>query len=230
MSSGAQQTKPVEIAVFDFDGTSINGNSPVLLVRHLRREGLLRKRVFSTIIAWALAYKFRLPQDESWVRGAVFTAFEGMPKEQVDEYLARFYDQHLDRRFRALADEEINAHRAAGREVWAVSATFEPIIEQCMKHHGFTHQLSTRMSVGPDGTYTTKVEGLPVEGDEKIVRIKECADARYGEGNWILTHAYGDHHSDRSMLSAALHPCAVTPDNPLTRTAKREGWNILDWE
>ena len=35
------QSSPQEIVVFDFDGTSISGNSPVLLVRFLWREGLL---------------------------------------------------------------------------------------------------------------------------------------------------------------------------------------------
>ena len=35
------------IAAFDFDGTSIQGNSPVLLVRYLRGDDLLRKRVLA---------------------------------------------------------------------------------------------------------------------------------------------------------------------------------------
>ena len=33
------------LAVFDFDGTSIAGNSPVLLVQHLMRRKMLKKRV-----------------------------------------------------------------------------------------------------------------------------------------------------------------------------------------
>ena len=59
------QEKPVEIAVFDFDGTSISGNSPVILVRCLRRKGFLKKRIFTRIIFWGLRYKLRLPQNES---------------------------------------------------------------------------------------------------------------------------------------------------------------------
>ncbi len=39
----SRQTKPVEIAAFDFDGTCISGNSPVILVSHLVRKGLLGK-------------------------------------------------------------------------------------------------------------------------------------------------------------------------------------------
>lgn len=224
-----RQTKPVEIAVFDFDGTCISGNSPVILVRHLVRKGLLGKGVFLRIICWGIAYKLRLPQNESWVRGAVFSAFEGKRKEEVDEFLRNFYDSHLEKVFRAQADKAIAEHREAGREVWAVTATFEPLIQQAMKRHGYTQAFSTRMKVDEQGLYTTQVDGLPVEGSQKLEVLTRQANAQYGEGNWVLTHAYGDHHSDRTLLAAAQHPFAVTPDRPLRRTARSLNWPVLDW-
>ena len=223
------QNKPVEIAVFDFDGTSISGNSPVILVRYLQRKKMLKKRVLTKIIFWGLRYKLRLPQNESWVRGAVFSAFEGKPKEEVDQFLESFYDEHLEKIFRAKADAEIQHHLSCGREVWVVSATFEPLICQAMKKNGLTHQFSNRMATDDQVCNTCQVEGLPVEGEDKLVRSTEYANEKYGEGNWVITHAYGDHHSDRAMLRAALRPCAVTPDNPLRRTAKENGWDILSW-
>ena len=73
----AKATGKHAIAAFDFDGTSIQGNSPVLLVRYLHGDDLLRKRVLAKVGAWGAAYKLRLPQSEAWVRGQVFTAFEG---------------------------------------------------------------------------------------------------------------------------------------------------------
>lgn len=224
-----RQTKPVEIVAFDFDGTCISGNSPVILVRHLVRKGLLGKGVFLRIICWGIAYKLRLPQNESWVRGAVFSAFEGKKQEEVDGFLRDFYDSHLEKLFRAQADKAIAEHRAAGREVWAVTATFEPLIQQAMKSHAFTQSFSTRMKVDTHGCYTREVDGLPVEGDQKLKVLTYQANLQYGEGNWVLTHAYGDHHSDRTLLSAALHPFAVTPDRPLRRTANSRQWPILNW-
>ena len=221
---------PVELVVFDFDGTSISGNSPVLLVRHLWQCGMLQKRILTRIAAWGIAYKFRLPQNESWVRGLVFSAFEGIPKERADQFLADFYDKKINYRFREAADKEINYHLSRGREVWAVSATFEPIIRQAMKTHGYTRQFSTRMKVDDQGCYTRTVDGAPVEGKEKLRIVTEKANQMYGEGNWVLLYAYADHHSDRDLLAAAENPCAVTPDNPLRRTAKEHGWNILDWK
>lgn len=217
------------VAVFDFDGTSIQGNSPVLLVRYLQQRGMLRKRVVSRILAWAAAYKLRLPQNESWVRGLVFTAFEGRPVAEVDQFLYDFYDEKIDGRFRAVADEAMRAHAADGVDPLIVSATFEPIVRRAMEFHPIAGQVSTRMKVASDGTYTCEVEGLPVEGSEKICAIKRLCDERYGEGGWELAYAYGDHHSDSSMLSAAEHAFAVSPDRPLARTARVKGWTILEW-
>ena len=84
------QKKPVEIAVFDFDGTSISGNSPVILVRYLQRKKMLKKRVLTRIIFWGLRYKLRLPQNESWVRGAVFSAFKAKSKKRSIAFLNPF--------------------------------------------------------------------------------------------------------------------------------------------
>ena len=221
---------PAQLAVFDFDGTSIAGNSPVLLVRHLTSRGMLKPSAVLRIVAWALAYKLRLPQNESWVRSLVFSAFEGRPAAEVDRFLADFYDDAVSPLFRPAADAAMREHARAGHVVVVISATFEPIILRAMQHHPFENQISTRMRVAPDGTYTREVEGLPVEGEQKLVAVTEFGDARFGAGNWELAYAYGDHHSDRAVLSAARHAFAVSPDKPLSRTARRQGWPVLDWD
>lgn len=225
---GAPEGK-ARLAVFDFDGTSIAGNSPVLLVSHLLRRKMLKKRVVFRILLWAAAYKLRLPQNEAAVRGLVFTAFEGKPAAEVDAFLAEFYDERIAPLFRPEADAAMRAHAEAGDTVVVISATFEPIILRAMEHHPFDNQISTRMSVATDGTYTRAVEGLPVEGEEKLAAVRRFGDSCFGTGNWELAYAYGDHHSDRAVLSAAEHPRAVSPDRPLARTAREKGWEILDW-
>ncbi|WP_417049250.1 HAD family hydrolase, partial [Ellagibacter isourolithinifaciens] len=88
--------------------------------------------------------------------------------------------------------------------------------------------VSTRMKT-KDGCYTREVDGKPVEGAEKLVAIKQWCDAKFGEDNWELAYAYGDHHSDRLMLDAAEHAFAVNPDHPLSRSAKAKNWNVLEW-
>lgn len=220
----------IKVAVFDFDGTSIEGSSPTRLVNRLIFERKLSPLTSFKIGLWGLAYKWHLPQNESWVRGQVFKPFEGMPKDQVDTYLQGFYDNHIDKRFRPDADAEMRKRQEEGCEVIVVSASFEPIILRAMEKHPFQHQISTRMQVASDGTYTRQVEGRPIEGSEKLVALKHWCDGHYGEGNWELAYAYGDHHSDVPLLEAAEHPFAVTPNSGLKKIAKERHWPILDWE
>ena len=73
------------------------------------------------------------------------------------------------------------------------------------------------------------LSGVPVEGDEKLAAVRRYGDEQFGPGNWELAYAYGDHHSDRAILAAAEHPRAVSPDRPLSRTAREKGGEILDW-
>lgn len=220
---------PARLAVFDFDGTCISGNSPVLLVRHLAVKRELRPSVVLRILLWAAAYKLHLPQSESWVRGLVFSAFEGEPATEVDEFLRRFYDERIDQLFRPAAEEALRRHAEQGDVVLVVSATFEPIIQQAMLRRPFSQGIATRMRVAADGTYTRCVEGVPVEGDEKLAAVRRFADERFGRGCWELTYAYGDHYSDRTVLAAAKHPFAVTPGSTLARYAREHGWPVLEW-
>lgn len=232
MSEGvsAEGRTPVELVVFDFDGTSIRGSSPAQLVLYLLRHRKLKFFTGVRIGLWALRYKFGLPQTESWVRTKVFSAFVGEPKEEVDAYLARFYDEVIAKRFRPAADAEMRRHVEAGRTVIVVSASWDAIVRRAMEFHPFQYEVSTRMVVDAHGNYTDQVDGVPVEGDEKVRAVHRFADERFGRGGWVLSYAYGDHHSDVPLLEESAHPSAVNPDNPLERTANKRGWPVLDWD
>ena len=218
------------IAAFDFDGTCIDGSSPVLLVRHLGLRGRLRPSVLARILLWAAAYKFHAPHNERWVRGLVFTAFADKPAKETDRFLADFYDERIDRLLREKALEEIARRRAAGDRIVVVSATFAPILNRAQECRGlFDHVIATHMRIDGTGRYTRDVACTPTEGAEKPLAIARWADAEFGEGAWELSAAYGDHYSDRQLLEAAREPHAVTPGPTLARYARRRGWPVLDW-
>ena len=225
-----QLTDKAQIAVFDFDDTSIEGSSPSWLVNRLIFEHRISPITSLKIGFWGLAYKWRLPQNESWVRGQVFKAFVGKPKAEVDKYLVAFYDKLIEPRFRPKADAEMRKRAEEGCVVVVVSASFEPIVLRAMEKHPFHAQISTRMKVAPDGTYTREVDGRPIEGDEKLVALKRWCDGRFGPGQWEIAYAYGDHHSDEPLLSSAKHPFVVSPNTGMSRIAKAKGWPVLDWK
>ena len=154
--------------------------------------------------------------------------FEGSPSPRSTGSLRDFYEERVEGIFRDEIDRLMRRHLEAGDVVICVSATFEPIIAKAMTCHPIQFGIATRMQIDGDGCYTDRVDGLPVEGSEKVVALTAFADELFGAGNWQLDWAYGDHHSDRDLLAAAQHGCAVTPDRPLARTARERGYDVLD--
>ena len=208
----------------------MRGNSPVLLVRELIFGRMISPVVALRIGFWALAYKLRLPQNEAWVRGEVFKAFCGKKVEDVDKYLRDFYDNVIEARVRPQIVERMQAYRDQGIVVLVISASFEPIILRAMEKNPFDGQVSTRMKVAADGTYTRQVDGLPIEGAAKPDAINRWCDEHLGAGTWEVAYAYGDHHSDAPMLAmATAEAFAVDPDHALAREARERGWTILEW-
>lgn len=218
------------IAVFDFDGTCISGSSPKKLVTKLGRMRRIKLYKLLRIGLWGLAYKFNLPKDAEGVRSRVFSAFNGLDAKKVNRYLCGFYHQKVAPIYRDEADAAMIAHMEAGHVVILVSASFEPIIAAAMTEHPIQFALASRMKIDDEGRYTNVVEGLPTEGPEKIVVLREFANKYFGEGNWELGFSYADHYSDLEMLEAAAHPCAVTPDSKLRKVAEERGWDILEWD
>ena len=163
------------------------------------------------------------------MRGLVFSAFEGMPKEKADQVLRDFYDEKIERIWRPIAEQTMRKHMDAGDTVVVISATFEPIILRAMENHVFENQLSVKMRVDDNGCYTRNVLGVPVEGEEKVRCVERFGNQMFGEGNWELAYAYADHYSDIPLLEIAQHPYAVSPGPALAREAKKRGWDILDW-
>ena len=79
---------------------------------------------------------------------------------------------------------------------------------------------------GPTVSHAT--ERKPV-GAKALRAITKWANEKYGAGNWELSCAFGDHHSDIPMLSRAADAFAITPDSTLSRTARENDWHALDW-
>ena len=128
------------------------------------------------------------------------------------------------------AEAAMIAHAEEGCFVMVVSATWQAIADRAQESHPFSYSVATNMIVDANGNYTREVDGLPMEGQEKLRAVEEFANERFGEGGWELAYSYGNHHSDAILLDAATVPFAVNPNRPLERIARRRGWPVLEWE
>jgi HAD superfamily hydrolase (TIGR01490 family) len=218
----------VRIVAFDFDGTLLEGHSPVRMIRRLVRRGIIPYGTAFKALWWGVRYKLRVPVEQKEVREHIFRSFSHFPAAEADRLMASFYHEDLRCRLRPQALDAIREHQAAGELVVLVSASFAPILREVSKDVGAHWFISTQMEV-EDGYYTGKVKGQPPEGIQKVVQLSSWAGAEFSEKGWVLVRAYGDHRSDGPLLRAALEAVAVNPDTGLERAAKREGWRVVDW-
>lgn len=223
-------TLPRRVAVFDFDGTSIEGQSGSLFTRYLFSNGLMSPLRLAKLAWWGIRYKLHLPFRQDEARELVFGSLAGRTSEEVDAIMTGFHDEVLAPLYRPQALSEVAWCHEKGMLVLLVSATFEPIAEVAARRMGADGFAATRMERDARGRYTGRVDGPVVAGAEKCRAVEAWCDAHLGAGNWVLERAYADHHTDAALLEAAREPRAVCPGKTLSISAKRRGWPVLDWE
>ena len=227
MEDGTQEL--TRLAIFDYDGTIVSGQSGLLISRYMFSLKLMKKRHASRLIWWGIRYLLHLPHREGEARELVFKGLSEERPEEVDAFMREFHDEVLAPLYRPKAEAEVARCKAEGYPVLIVSATFSMLADMAAEYLGADAAIATVMEQGEDGMYTGHVKGDVIEGKAKLSAIKRWADDRYGAGNWEISRAYADHYSDRDLLGSAAHPYAVCPDGLLRRYARKRGWDILNW-
>ncbi len=228
---GSSSGQPItRVAVFDFDGTSISGQSGALFTRYLLFRRLMSPPRALRLIWWGIRYKLHLPYRQDEARELVLGALSEMSAPEVDELMVRFHDEVLRPRYRPQALEELARCQGEGMVALLVSATFDAMAAQAARIMGFDGYAATRMVRDAQGNYTGAVDGPVVAGAEKYRAVVRWCDQHLGEGAWRLERAYGDHHTDKDLLSHARVAVAVCPGKTLRVLAKRRGWTIADWD
>jgi XTP/dITP diphosphohydrolase len=218
-----------ELAVFDFDGTLLDGASPVRLVKQLLAKGYMSVATGAKIARWAVRYKMKRPVEQTEVRGYVFESMSQLTAAQAQDLMVELYESELKPLLKQEGLKTIERLHSQGVRVVLVSASFTPIISRLAADIGADFFVCTEMEIA-DGSYTGRVMLAPPEGINKLLQLRDKADALYGEGQWVIGSAFGDHLSDAPILSAALKPHAVDPDWSLKALANKLNWTICDWE
>lgn len=219
----------VRLAVFDFDGTCIDGQTGLLFSQYLRKRGYVSAVNALKLVWWGARYVFHLPHRQNAPREYIFEGLSRYSVAEVQKIMLNFHNDEIIPRYRPKALAEVKARKADGCVTLLVSATFEGIARPAAAYLGVDGYVATQMEKDSQGHYTGRVAGTVTEGTEKPRVVEKWANERYGKGGWIVDYAYGDHHTDQSLLSLAKHPVAVSPGRTLANIAKRRGWTIVDW-
>ena len=202
---------PQPLALFDFDGTLIPGDSIVALVRYARKRGVLSLGDSLRAAFAALGYGLGLVSAADSKNAAL--RFRMRLTEQERDALDRaFVKECLLPIVYPQGKACIERHRQAGRVPVIVTASTENYMRYVAEALNIPVLLATPMK--PDGTI-----GDNCKGEKKPRRIRRWLDERGIQADFAASYAYGDSKSDLPMLRMCGHPVQVNPKKALRKAA-----------
>ena len=204
-------TETKALALFDFDGTMIRGDSIVAYVGFARRKGLLS--FFGYVKTWGAALRYimgKTTAEESKTRALAFRQkLNGKERDALDR---AFVQEALLPRIYPQAKACLEKHRQEGKITLLVTASTENYMRYVSEALGFDSLLASPMDE------QGRVRGN-CKGEEKVKRIQNWLASKNIQPDYAASFAYGDSKSDLPMLRLVGHPVQVNPKKKLKKAA-----------
>ena len=216
-------------AFFDIDNTIMRGAS----IFHLARGLFARKILSATDLAnFAIAQgKFLTIGSENLSDMARITEdalsfVTGRTSEEVIGLSEEIYDEIMADKVWPGTVQLARTHRAAGHQVWLVSAAPIELANIIATRLGLSGAIATVSEI-ENGVYTGRLKNQPMHGEQKAIAIEKLAI----EHGLDLVHsfAYSDSSNDIPLLNSVGNPTAINPDSALRNHARENNWPILDF-
>jgi len=209
------------LAIFDIDGTLIEGSTERRFWRYLARHGHQGPRQVLAylwfLVRYLPAYGAHTPKKNKAYLFALKT-------ERVRSLAASFVATEIVPRLYLPTVQRLQHHLRRGDTVVLLSGTLEPIARALADALGVQHVRAT-VCRERDGRYRFGPPQVHPFGAVKLELAKQLA-ADVGS-DLQQASAYGDSKHDLALLQAVANPVAVLPDPPLLATARGNDWDII---
>jgi|SRR5579885_1102909 len=189
----------MKLAIFDFDGTLLRGNSYHLFFhwswrhRPARAPGLW----FSALLRQARLVPARFLKNRS------LQILRGMPAAEVSALGRRLYAGLLAPRLRPAGLRELAERRAEGCEVLLVTGAFDFLVAPFAEAQGIGLWRATRLKY-ENAICCGAIDGQELTGAAKLRAVEDLLAGR--QPDWTESWAYGDEKSDGIVLSRVGRP------------------------
>jgi phosphatidylglycerophosphatase C len=201
------------LALFDFDGTMMEGDSIGRLVRYFREKNLLSLFGHIQIGLMALLWKMGLATVKS-VKTLALAPLNKLNGPEAQSILQVFVKEQLLPYLYKDAVDQMNRHAEGGDAVLLVSAS--PLC--------YLQYISEALPVsGIIGTLTNERYQVTrnVVKDEKVDQIRQWLIEHHIEADWENSAAYGDSSSDLPMLQLTGKRFLINPKANALRLGSR---------
>ncbi len=211
------------LALFDMDGTLIDGNTTADYVKSRWQRGLLRTR--DALSAFVVYGRYRLGVvDMVTMLHEAAQEVQGQSEQALIDECRVIYEERVRQRICPDMRQKVAEHRAAGDQLAIVTASTPYIARHLAAELQIERVLATELEV-EGGVFTGRLAGDPCFGRFKI----DAVERLLGDATLTLQDAYfySDSDSDAPLLQRVGKPVVVRPDPRLRWRAWRNGWPIL---
>lgn len=209
------------LAIFDIDGTLVEGSTEQRFWRYLLKRGHQGPRQVLAYLAFWLRYVPVFRRQTAKKNKAYLYMLD---TARIRELAECFVAEEVLPRLYVPAVQRLQRHLRDGDTVVLLSGTLEPIAHALARALGVRHVRATvcrergdRYLAGPPKVHPFGAAKLEIAAQ---LAVELGADLREAS-------AYGDSLHDLALLQAVGHPVAVLPDRPLLETARGNRWLII---
>ena len=184
------------VAVFDVDGTLLDGDSLLLAARH-STKGFQKIFAWLCLLPWCIGFQLKLVSaarlKEAFLRLFSVCRIVNHARERLllDNLISRLRPEALDR---------LLWHKSQGHKVVLCSASPRILLQSLADWLGV--DLVCTELIGRPGAWQPKLLGSNCKGEEKVRRLIN----HLGPFENLFIEAYGDSRGDRELLKAADRP------------------------
>jgi HAD superfamily hydrolase (TIGR01490 family) len=202
-------------AIFDVDGTLVQGGTERLFFRYLVHTGRLNfPRALGFLARLTVAPRERY-RNKTYLAGLSVAAMEHLGH--------RCFQEVILPRLRPPAVARLQAHQSGGRKIILLTGSLAFLMLPLQKHLDADWLIATELAE-VNGRFTGEIKGLHPRGENKRLLLEELA--RNQGLNLARSSAYGNHEEDVPLLMSVGHPVAVSPTRALKRLARERNWPV----
>lgn len=222
----------VRLAIFDLDGTLLEGNVWLAFIRFFRGTKRRRLRLTFFLIYHLLPFPFfrigLFPKERYFIMWGKNLSWllKGLQKNRAEELFDEIARDLLFPYLRKELVNEIEKHREEGRIPVIDSGTFSPLLKRIARHVGAENAFGTELEVR-NGRLTGRIKGTFNIKEEKVQKIERQFKREGKEIDWKGSFAYADSIFDLPLLLKVGNPIVVFPDEDLMTHAREKGWKIF---
>lgn len=209
------------LAIFDIDGTLVEGSTERQFWRYLLKRGHQGPRQVLAYLMFWLRY-FPVLRGQTAKKNKAYLYM--LETARVRALADRFVAEEILPRLYAPAVQRLQRHLRQGDTVVLLSGTLEPIAYALAQALG-VHYVRATVCRQRGGRY---LAGPPKVHPFGAVKLEIATQLAADMGADLRdASAYGDSLHDLTLLEAVGHPVAVRPDRPLLETARGNRWLII---